>query len=85
VLRFIALDPAKTSRLRRNLAAALICIALAAITWGVFGRTVGHEFVDYADPSYVTAAPNVTGGLRWQGVVSAFTKTHSGTGIRSRL
>ena len=75
---FTAVDPAKTSRLRRNLTAALICIALAAITWAVFGRTVAHEFVDYDDPSYVTAEPNVTRGLSWQGIVWAFTKTHSG-------
>lgn len=72
------MDPAKTSRFRCNLTAAVICIALAALTWAVFGRTVGHEFVDYDDPSYVTAEPNVTRGLSWQGVIWAFTKTHSG-------
>ena len=75
---FTTVDPAKTSRFRRNLTAAGICIALAAITWTVFGRTVGHEFVNYDDPSYVTAEPNVAGGLSWPGVVWAFTKTHSG-------
>ena len=72
------MDLTRTSRLRRNLTAALICIALAAITWAVFGRTVDHEFVDYDDPSYVTAEPNVTRGLSWPGVVWAFTRTHSG-------
>ena len=72
------METGKTSRLRRNLTAAVICVALAAITWAVFGRTVRHEFVDYDDPSYVTEEPNVKRGLTWPGVVWAFTGTHSG-------
>ena len=74
----MASEPAKTSRLRRNLVAALICIALAALTWAVFSRTVGFEFVDYDDPTYVTAEPKVTGGFTPQNIAWAFTGTHSG-------
>ena len=68
----------KTTRLRRNLIAAVICIGLSAITWAVFGRTVGHEFVDYDDPSYVVNEPKVTAGLTRDGIIWALTGGHSG-------
>ena len=74
----MASNNAQTSRLRRNLTPALICLGLVAITWAVFGRTTGHEFIDYDDPSYVTQEPNVTQGLSARGVVWAFTGSHSG-------
>ena len=64
--------------MRRNLVAALICLALVAITWAVFGRTAGFDFIDYDDPLYVTQEPNVSGGFTTQGVIWAFTGKHSG-------
>jgi len=39
----------------------------------VFGRTVGHDFVNYDDREYVYNNPSVTGGLTGSGVVWAFT------------
>ena len=74
----MAAKPAQTSRLNRNLLAAVLCLALIALTWGIFGKTTGYEFVDYDDPSYVTEEPNVTGGLTTRGVIWAFTGSHSG-------
>src|SRR3712207_6244101 len=54
-----------------------ICVGLAAITWIVFGQTVGHDFVNYDDGDYVYKNPQVTPGLTWPGIVWAFTHTHS--------
>jgi tetratricopeptide (TPR) repeat protein len=54
-----------------------ICVALAAITWAVFGQTLGHQFVNYDDPLYVLENSHVRAGLNWHGVVWAFTHVHS--------
>jgi hypothetical protein len=54
-----------------------ICAALIAIIWAVFGRTVGHGFVNFDDPIYVTEVEPVRVGLNWSGVVWAFTHIHS--------
>ena len=55
-----------------------ICIFLAAITWLVFGQTLRYDFVNYDDPSYVYENPEVTKGLTSQGIIWAFTHSHSG-------
>ncbi len=54
-----------------------ICAALIAITWAVFGQAVGHEFVNFDDPIYVSENDQVRAGLSWQGVAWAFTHVHS--------
>ena len=54
-----------------------ICAALIAITWAVFGQTVGHGFVNFDDPMYVSENDNVRAGLNWGGVAWAFTHIHS--------
>ena len=54
-----------------------ICAALIAITWAVFGQTVGHEFVNFDDPSYVSDNEHIRGGLSWHEVTWAFTHIHS--------
>jgi protein O-mannosyl-transferase len=54
-----------------------ICAALVAITWAVFGQTIGHQFVNYDDPLYVLENAHVRAGLNWHGVVWAFTHVHS--------
>jgi protein O-mannosyl-transferase len=55
-----------------------ICAVLAAITWLVFGQTLGHEFVTYDDPDYVSGNTEVAAGLSIEGVRWAFTHTISG-------
>lgn len=40
-----------------------ICVFLAAITWLVFGQTLGHEFINYDDPEYVYNNLQVASGL----------------------
>ena len=53
------------------------CAVLLAITWAVFGQTIGHQFVNYDDPLYVLENAHVRAGLNWHGVVWAFTHVHS--------
>jgi tetratricopeptide (TPR) repeat protein len=50
-----------------------ICLALAAITFVVFGQTLGHEFVNFDDNHYVYDNPMVARGLTFKGIVWAFT------------
>ncbi len=52
-----------TPRLR-----AAICAVLFAGTWLFFGRALGHDFVNYDDPDYVTANAQVQAGLTWETV-----------------
>ena len=54
-----------------------ICAALVAITWAVFGQTLGHEFLNFDDRVYVTENPNIRAGLNWQSIGWAFTHVHS--------
>jgi tetratricopeptide (TPR) repeat protein len=54
-----------------------ICLALAAITFAVFGQTLRHEFVDLDDGDYVYENPMVARGLTIKGIVWAFTQFHS--------
>ena len=55
-----------------------ICIVLAAITWLVFGQTLGHQFVTYDDPQYVYSNPDITAGLSMQGALWALTHAVAG-------
>ena len=48
---------------QRSLTIVAVCVFLAAITWLVFGQTLGHGFVDYDDPQYVYDNLEVTSGL----------------------
>ncbi len=54
-----------------------VCTGLAAITLVVFGRTLGHDFIDYDDPVYVRDNPPVAHGLTLDGMRWAFTHVHS--------
>lgn len=54
-----------------------ICIALAALTWAVFGQTLQYDFVNYDDPSYVYQNARITGGINLANVTWAFTHIHS--------
>jgi tetratricopeptide (TPR) repeat protein len=54
-----------------------ICIALAAMSWLVFGQTLWHDFVNYDDPRYVYENTKITDGLSISGIAWAFTHIHS--------
>ena len=57
--------------------AAVVCALLLLAVGLVFGRTVGHEFVNYDDGNYVSANPAVAGGLTAAGIRWAFTQRHA--------
>jgi protein O-mannosyl-transferase len=69
----IEMPPQRTPRWR----VAAICLALAAISFAVFGQTLRHEFVSFDDDDYVYENPVVAQGLTFKGVVWAFTGSHA--------
>ena len=54
-----------------------ISTGLVAITWIVFAQTLGHDFVNFDDPVYVSENPQIQEGVNWQNVLGAFTRVHS--------
>ena len=54
-----------------------ICAAIVALTWAVFGQTIGHQFVNFDDPGYVANNTHVVAGLSWYSAIWAFTHVHS--------
>jgi protein O-mannosyl-transferase len=54
-----------------------LCIALAALTWLVFGPTLWHDFINYDDPRYVYENTKITAGLSFSSIAWAFTNIHS--------
>jgi tetratricopeptide (TPR) repeat protein len=52
-----------------------ICLSLVVITWIVFGRTVGFDFLNYDDSFYVYQNPIIKNGLTRAGFVAAFTQS----------
>jgi tetratricopeptide (TPR) repeat protein len=53
--------------------APAVCLALAAITFVVFGQTAGFRFVNYDDNVYVYENAKVAGGLSMKGLAWIFT------------
>jgi protein O-mannosyl-transferase len=49
-----------------------ICVVLIAITFAVFGQTLGHDFVNYDDNKYVYENANVGHGFTVSGIRWAF-------------
>src|SRR2546430_705317 len=54
-----------------------LCVVLIAITWAIFGQTLGFQFVNYDDPIYVIENAHIRAGLTWHGIGWAFTHIHS--------
>lgn len=54
----------------------LVSLGLLGLVWVVFGQTLGHDFVNYDDPSYVYENPRITAGLSLSGIGWAFTHVH---------
>lgn len=57
---------------------AFIAGGLAALTLALYAPVRGHGFVSFDDPLYVTANPNVRGGLSFEGLRNAFAKIVAG-------
>jgi protein O-mannosyl-transferase len=54
-----------------------ICVALAALTWAIFGQTLRYDFVNYDDPSYVYQNTRIASGINVANIAWAFTHVHS--------
>ncbi len=67
----------RNPRKHDSVVVVVICIFLAAMTWIVFGQTLGNDFVAYDDGDYVYANPIVRSGITLRGVVWAFTHAHA--------
>lgn len=55
-----------------------LCLLLSAATLAVFVQIRFHPFLSYDDPLYVTGNSAVQGGLTRDGLLWAFTTTHTG-------
>ena len=55
--------------------AMILCVALVAVTVGVFLQTGDHGFITFDDPGYVTDNPRVKGGVTGENVAWAFSAT----------
>ncbi len=53
-----------------------VCLALATITFVVFGQVVEYRFINFDDGDYVVKNPVVKRGLTFQGVAWAFEGPH---------
>jgi tetratricopeptide (TPR) repeat protein len=62
----------QTEKSRRQI--LIICAALVALVWAVFGQACSFDFVNYDDPVCVYQNPIITSGISWQSVVLAFTR-----------
>lgn len=54
----------------------LILLLLVGVTLAVYWPVTGYDFVNYDDPTYVSANAEVKSGLTTQGIAWAFTTTH---------
>ncbi|MGD0077417.1 MAG: tetratricopeptide repeat protein [Sedimentisphaerales bacterium] len=55
----------------------LVCLVLAAATLVAYEPVRHNEFVSYDDKEYLTANPNVTGGITRDSVIWAFTRSYA--------
>ena len=55
-----------------------VCCAIVVLIWIVFGQTLGHDFVNYDDKTYVYGNSLVTAGLSLHGLSQAFVDTQTG-------
>lgn len=61
----------------RDRAGRAVAAGLALAVLLVFGRTAGHQFLNFDDKTYVTHNPHVVSGLSWSGIAWAFTSTEA--------
>jgi tetratricopeptide (TPR) repeat protein len=72
-----ALSQAPSAAKKPPLLVLLVCLALVAITWLVYGQTIGHDFINFDDPTYVYQNPFITRGISIDGTIGAFTHIHA--------
>ncbi len=56
----------------------IICFALFALTFLLFGRCISYPFINYDDPSYILERPQITAGVTFHGIAWSLTHAHGG-------
>ncbi len=54
---------------------AWILLGLLALTFGIYGQTAWHPFINLDDESLIYGNPHVQSGLTWENILWAFTST----------
>src|SRR5438309_3144116 len=54
-----------------------VCAAIVVLIWVVFGQTLGHDFVNYDDKTYVYGNSLVSAGLSLHGLSRVFVDTQT--------
>ncbi|HWY50059.1 MAG TPA: tetratricopeptide repeat protein [Chthoniobacterales bacterium] len=54
-----------------------VCAIITVLIWIVFGQTLGHDFVNYDDKTYVYGNSLVAAGLSFHGLSQAFVDTQT--------
>ncbi len=54
----------------------LMAVLLPLVTIALYWPATGFDFVNYDDPLYVTANPQIQAGLTWEGLAWAFGRVH---------
>src|SRR5213594_4780454 len=54
-----------------------VCAVIIILIWIVFGQTLGHDFVNYDDKTYVYENSLVSAGLSLHGLSRAFVDTQT--------
>jgi len=72
-------EPASTEIVHKPVRSQLLLMALGLIiiTAAVYAPVRNYDFIRWDDPQYVSENPFVTGGLKWNNVVWAFTTGHA--------
>lgn len=65
------------ARVRRLNQAFVVYCGLPILVLLIYLQSIHFSFVNYDDGSYVFQNPNISSGLRWHGILWAFTHVHS--------
>lgn len=74
----VRLETTTIGAIQSRRTATLLGIALFVLVCIAFQPALQNGFVSYDDAEYITANPNVQGGLKWSGIVWAFQSRESG-------
>src|ERR1700736_4958377 len=69
--------PPTKLQLPSRVARFAVCTGLIALIWIVFGQTLGHDFVNYDDKTYVYGNSLVSAGVTGRGLARAFVDTYT--------
>src|SRR4051794_32010796 len=62
---------------RRRVRLVVVCLALLALVWIVFGQTLGFGFINFDDDKYVYDNAWIRNGLSWPNLLNLFTRWHA--------